>query len=384
MFQQLLRAWVISGHDGTGECLMGLLTRMEYENYDPSATEYAFVLRYWTNHFGENEVETVLERMEVMGCKLNVECFSTAILLFSQMCKPWKGEHLLRDMMEQYPKCLWKITWCVVRLIKAYTRKLEFETKYKQEATESVELLSADVLEMCKGDHGLEGETLLAVAIIKLLTYLPARIQGAVIDYYAEAGLCSKAYEVFEKIKRPSIAEYCGLIRAYGRDDKAESAMHVLQQRMPYRPLEAYHAALHAWLYSTKKSTGREVRKVWKQIKHVGFDPRPEDYLLYLEVLSKWKGQSFHVQHILDEMETKGISLTRDCYHYAIQACVIGRDWKRCRSFLFRMSEQEIYPTADTYSDHILPFCDPRRGEEVLPKMRGTIVNADVYHRYEY
>lgn len=158
MFHQLLRAWVISGHDDTATCLKGLLMRMEKLDYEATATEYAFLLRYWTNRFGENEVEAILELMEASRTKLNVECFSTAIFLFSELCKPWKAEYLLRDLMEQYPKCLWKIVWCVVRLIKSYTRSLELETKHKPEATESVEVLSEDVLEMCKGDYRLQGK----------------------------------------------------------------------------------------------------------------------------------------------------------------------------------------------------------------------------------
>lgn len=200
------------------------------------------------------------------------------------------------------------------------------------------------------------------------------------MEYYTEAGMSDKAIETFKKIQRPGIAEYCCWVRAFGRDDKAPIANKILRDKMPSRPLDAYHAALDAWLHSTSKNTGTEVRKLWTELKSEGLQPRLEDYELYLEILAKWRRQSIHADHILSEMRERGITLDINHYHYAIQACVMSRDWLRCRSLLLRMSNEGIYPTADTYSDHILPYCDIRRAEELLAKMRGKILTCDAFH----
>jgi Pentatricopeptide repeat domain len=189
-----------------------------------------------------------------------------------------------------------------------------------------------------------------------------------------------KANATFKMIQRPGIAEYCSWVRALGRADKAVTANEILRDKMPSRPLDAYHAALDAWLHSTSKNTGSAVRKLWKQLKSEGLQPRPEDYLLYLEILAKWRRQSIHADSILAEMRERDIPLDINHYHFAIQSSVMSRDWSRCRSLLLRMSKEGIYPTAGTYSDHILPFCDVHRAEALLAKMKGKIVNCDSYH----
>jgi pentatricopeptide repeat protein len=205
-------------------------------------------------------------------------------------------------------------------------------------------------------------------------------VHGAVIEYYTEAGMYDAANETFQKIQRPGIAEYCSWVRALGRADQAATANEILRDKMPSRPLDAYNAALDAWLHSTAKNTASAVRRLWKKIKSEGLEPREEDYTLYLEILAKWRRQSTHADSILSEMRDRGIPLDINHYHYTIQACVMSRDWQRCRSLLLRMSKEGIYPTADTYSDHILPFLDVHRAVELLPRMKGKLVSCDLYH----
>jgi hypothetical protein len=170
LYHQLLRAWMVSDHDDAGECMMGIFTRMEdHHDYDITPTAFAYKLGYWAKRFGENEVDVVLERMELGGDKLNAQCYAEAILAYSEVCKPWKGESLLSALMEHYPKCRWKIVWCVVRLIKSYGRAFMIETHHKDDWTKSVEKMSQEVLDICKGDEGLTGRvhTKLSVSLFQ-------------------------------------------------------------------------------------------------------------------------------------------------------------------------------------------------------------------------
>jgi hypothetical protein len=158
LYHQLLRAWMVSGHDDAGECMYGIFQRMEYHHdYDVSPTAFAYKLGYWSRHYGENEVDVVLDRMDSGGDKLNVQCYTEAIHVYAEICKPWKGEPLLRNLMAHYPKCHWKIVWCAVRLIKSYGRSFLFDTHHKDDSTKAVEKMAREVLELCQRDKGLEG-----------------------------------------------------------------------------------------------------------------------------------------------------------------------------------------------------------------------------------
>jgi hypothetical protein len=158
MYHQLLRAWMVSGHDDAGECMWGIFMRMEHHHdLDVTPTGFAYKLGYWSRHFGENEVDVVLERMESGGDKLNVQCYAESIHLYAEICKPWKAETLIRDLIKHFPKCHWKIVWCAVRLIKSYGRSFLFDAHHKEDSTKAVEKMSQEVLELCKGDKGLEG-----------------------------------------------------------------------------------------------------------------------------------------------------------------------------------------------------------------------------------